>query len=105
SLYIADSSSNQVIVARPQAGVYTPVLRAPGMNQPQGIAVDSSGNIYVADRGDNRLLQLQTSTVGFGALAVVASAPRSHRARPSPAATAPRSSPPARMDWPARVRT
>jgi serine/threonine-protein kinase len=29
-----------------------------GLNGPQGVAVDTAGNVYVADTGNNRVLQL-----------------------------------------------
>jgi hypothetical protein len=32
-------------------------------NGPSGVAVDGSGNVFVADRGNNRIVQLATVTV------------------------------------------
>jgi serine/threonine-protein kinase len=32
-----------------------------GLKGPQGVAVDSAGNVYVADAGNNRVLKLPAS--------------------------------------------
>lgn len=36
---------------------YAQVAVATGLNTPQGVAVDSSGNVYIADLGNNRLVK------------------------------------------------
>jgi serine/threonine protein kinase, bacterial len=40
-------------------GSTTPAeLPLTGLNVPLGVAVDSKGNVYVADRGNNRVVRL-----------------------------------------------
>ncbi len=38
--------------------LYTHSDVATGLNNPQGVAVDASGNVYIADLGDNRVLNV-----------------------------------------------
>ena len=37
-----------------------------GADEPAGIAVDASGNVYLADTQNFRILKLQQANVGFG---------------------------------------
>lgn len=78
NVYIADSGNNRVLgfryTTQLTAGAFADVIlgqpdrfsnlpagpgtiRSTGMNQPTGIAVDSAGNVYVADTGNNRILR------------------------------------------------
>ncbi len=74
-LYIADSSNNRVVyypagstfatVVYGQGGNFTTNtannggISAGSLNQPLGIAVDTSGNLYIADFSNNRILKYQ----------------------------------------------
>jgi sugar lactone lactonase YvrE len=44
---------------------------AQGFETPWGAAIDSSGNIYVADRGNNRVLRFSSTTIGSSAVNVL----------------------------------
>ena len=69
SVYIADTGDNRVLVMRFTAGgagllagTGTPGYSGDGglaaaatLNQPRGLAVDASGNVYIADTGNNRV--------------------------------------------------
>jgi len=55
-------------------GTYTAADTPSGMNGPSGVAVDSSGNLWVADAGNNRVLEFTctaTSTCSNGNTAVM----------------------------------
>ena len=84
NLYIADAGSNRVLKITP-AGVQSTILSGsaqagyvreanqgatPGVNSPAAIAVDTSGNIFVADTGNNRVIEVTAkgvvSTVASG---------------------------------------
>lgn len=71
-LYVADTGNNRVLVFNPpftngkaatkvygQAGFGTaaPGAGATGMRGPSDVAVDAANNVFVADRGNNRVLQ------------------------------------------------
>ncbi len=77
-VYIADSSNNRVLAFQyntqltpgafadlilGQPDRFTTLTQGPGntystgLNNPTGVAVDSAGNLYVADTGDNRILR------------------------------------------------
>ena len=77
-IYIADSGNNRILgfryATQLTAGAYADVVlgqtdnfsnlpggpgtsRSTGLSQPAGIAVDGSGNVYVADTGNNRILR------------------------------------------------
>jgi serine/threonine-protein kinase len=53
-------SSGQTAQSAPPAGA-TAVLPFSGLNSPRGVAVDSAGNVYVADAGNGRVLELAAS--------------------------------------------
>jgi hypothetical protein len=72
NLYIADSFNHRIRKITPSAVVTT--IAGNGIatfvngngtntsfNHPQGIAVDSSGNLYVSDTGNNRIRKIDTS--------------------------------------------
>jgi RHS repeat-associated protein len=74
TIYIADSGNNRIRKAQNQSGVWTvSTLAGDGaaafgdgagasahFNNPKGIAVDSSGIVYVADTGNNRIRKIAT---------------------------------------------
>ncbi len=51
-VYYGDLGNNRVIVTNP-AGVTQRMITGNGLNQPRGIAVGASRNVYVANYGDN----------------------------------------------------
>ena len=56
TVYVTDAGNNRVL--KLAAGSSTQaVLPFTGLNNPWGVAVDSSGNLYVSD-GNNRVLKL-----------------------------------------------
>ena len=77
SVYVADTSNNRVLgwryssqlvngapadIVLGQTSFYATLPQGPGgltigLNQPTGITVDPSGNVYVADTGNNRVLR------------------------------------------------
>jgi trimeric autotransporter adhesin len=72
SLYIADYMNNRIRKVSPD-GVITTILRNdPGdgsqntsyqITCPEGVAVDSAGNVYIADSGNNRVCKLASDKV------------------------------------------
>jgi sugar lactone lactonase YvrE len=86
SLYIADTGDNQVLVMRftaAGAGQFAGngtagysgdggLATAANLNQPRGLAIDASGNVYIADTGNNRVRRVDhlsgniTSVAGNG---------------------------------------
>jgi serine/threonine-protein kinase len=58
-----DRDHSRVLVL--PAGLTAPVeLPFTGLNRPTGVAVDTAGNVYVADSGNNRVLELPGTAVG-----------------------------------------
>lgn len=68
-LYITDLSNNRIVTYNPSNGD-TGVFAA-GLNDPQGIAVDGSGNVYVANQGAQDVLVYS----GGGAITTLSSIP------------------------------
>jgi sugar lactone lactonase YvrE len=75
NLYVADSDNNTIRKVTP-AGVVTTLAGAPGLfgtsdgagpsarfNAPAGIAVDATGNVYVADYGNNTVRKVSPAGV------------------------------------------
>lgn len=72
SVYIADRApgSGPPRIVKVDASGLASVLSLPGisLNEPQGIAVDTWGNLYIADSGNQRIIQVTTT----GTVAVLA---------------------------------
>ncbi len=83
NVYVADSSNNRIAVVPPAGGAATAFLggsftvvntstlpyaisTGQSLNNPSGIAVDQNGDVYIADTGNNRVLE---ATVAFNGLA------------------------------------
>jgi len=61
------SQSNDVLKETLAGDSYTQrTVASSGANDPAGIAVDASGNVYLADTQNFRILKLQPANVGFG---------------------------------------
>jgi sugar lactone lactonase YvrE len=77
NFYIADQNNHRIRAVSP-AGIVTTVAGdgsagfsgdggpAAGahLNSPQGVAADSSGNLYIADGGNNRIRKVSNGTIG-----------------------------------------
>jgi len=94
-LYVADNANNRVLVWKNAAGFATGakadmvigqrdflstaaqgpgvsgVTLSTGLNSPTAVVVDSNGNLYVADSGNNRVIRYPQPTQQTGALLVV----------------------------------
>ncbi len=65
NVYIADTTNNRVVeeiyssgnTYNQPAGSELQLVVASGLNAPQGLAADASGNVYIADTGNNRILR------------------------------------------------
>ncbi len=78
NLYIADTSNNRIRKVNASTGVITTIAgtgtsgfsgdlgpaTAAKLNHPSGVAVDSAGNVYIAD-GDNRRIRKVTVSTGI----------------------------------------
>jgi uncharacterized protein (TIGR03437 family) len=82
NIYIADTGNHRVRRVAANTGVITTVAgtgtagysgdgvaTATQLNSPSGVAVDGSGNIYIADTGNNRIRRIELST---GTLSTIA---------------------------------
>ena len=88
NLYIADTDNDRIREVRTDGVIITiagrdagfsgdggPAYRAQ-LNHPEGVAVDASGNIYIADTGNNRIRKISpngtiTTIVGNGTTAIL----------------------------------
>ena len=59
-MYVTDFN-NRVVKLAAGSNAVTPVPFT-GLNYPEGIAVDSAGDVYVADRGNNRVVKLEAGS-------------------------------------------
>ncbi len=67
NLYIANTSDQDVLKETLAAGSYTlSTVPATGLNQPSGVAADAVGNIFIADSGNNRVVELAQFLGNFG---------------------------------------
>lgn len=90
NLYVADAMNNRVLYFPAGETTATKVLGQPdfnqsaannggisasSLNQPRGVAVDSLGNVYVSDTGNNRVLKYGSPlTNGMSAIQVIGQA-------------------------------
>lgn len=58
-VYVADTGNNQILEY--SGGVATKLVPSFSFNQPAGVAVDSSGNVFVADTGNNAIEEIPFS--------------------------------------------
>jgi len=81
NVYVADTNIHRIRKITPEGRVTTIAggpIRQPGFadgdgtearfRQPQGVAVDSSGNVYVADTYNNRIRKIAPATTGEGVI-------------------------------------
>jgi kumamolisin len=59
-LYVADTGNNRIRKIVTSSGVVSNLART-GFNAPNGVAVDSFGNVYVADTGNNVIKKVTSS--------------------------------------------
>lgn len=69
-LYVADATGNQVVKLVPNSGAYTGSVLlgswnsgAQSLSSPVATALDGAGNLYVADQGNNRVVERLASGV------------------------------------------
>jgi sugar lactone lactonase YvrE len=71
TVYIADSDNNRIVVEPAGGAAQTaigPVMTLPAsvtpasLSGPKGVAVDSTGNVYISDTGNNRILKVDASS-------------------------------------------
>jgi hypothetical protein len=82
-LYVADTANNRIlgwssvsaltngapadlVIGQPNFTGNSIALGASGLNQPWAVAVDSEGNLYVSDNGNNRVLEYNSPYRAFG---------------------------------------
>jgi DNA-binding beta-propeller fold protein YncE len=70
-VYVPDTSNKRVVEAL--AAGWTRTLGT-GLNNPLGVALDSSNNLFIADNGNQRVIEISALTVasGIGSLQAVA---------------------------------
>jgi uncharacterized protein (TIGR03437 family) len=107
NLYIADTSNNVIRKVTPtgiistvagntvqQQGYYGDggLATSAGLNQPYGVAVDSAGDLFIADFGNQRIRKVSTNgiitTLAGGGSALSSGGPATQAALPGPVAVA-----------------
>lgn len=76
-LYVADSGNNRVQILK-RDGTFTGTLSAYGANSlsaPEDVAVDSRGNVYVADTGNSKIVQFDATNTFVRAITVTLPSP------------------------------
>ncbi len=65
-LYIADSSNNRIVTvaAGSTTGVVASILGGVTLFQPKAVTVDRMGNVFIADTGNDRIAEIDTSSNG-----------------------------------------
>lgn len=63
NVYVADTNNNRVVKVSKIGGTYgAPVTFVSGLNQPQGVALDGSGDLFILNVGTNQVLEVNVST-------------------------------------------
>jgi DNA-binding beta-propeller fold protein YncE len=68
-ILVADTNNSRIVVLSPSTGAWEGVLPIPQgtaagqIEQPEGIAVDAAGNIWIADTGNNRVEEFTSAGV------------------------------------------
>jgi DNA-binding beta-propeller fold protein YncE len=62
-VWVADAKHNRVVELSDTGGANLTIVRAitAGLNHPQGVAIDASGRIYIADSGNSRVVILSAA--------------------------------------------
>ena len=65
-LYIADSNNNRIVTvaAGSTTGVVASILGGVTLFQPKAVTVDRMGNVFIADTGNDRIAEIDTSSNG-----------------------------------------
>jgi sugar lactone lactonase YvrE len=72
-LFIVLKGGQEILEKGWEPGVdrfYSSVQVGSGMMSPTGMAVNSSGQVFITDAGDAQVLELETASIDFGSLAV-----------------------------------
>jgi len=82
NVYISDTGNNRIVKINPVTGVQTvlgasiavgiPAYPQYSFNKPQGIAVDALGNVYVADTGNAKVVEITSNPALGGAVPLLA---------------------------------
>jgi DNA-binding beta-propeller fold protein YncE len=60
---LANGANATSVLGEPNFTTYATATTQSGMNYPSGVAVDATGNLYVADQNNNRVLRFNTSVL------------------------------------------
>jgi streptogramin lyase len=78
-VYISNTQANEVLKETLTNGVYSEsVVVSTGLATPYGIAVDGSGNVYIADNGHNRVVEETPSGSSYSQTVVSTTTPLSY---------------------------